>query len=719
MITINENLKLVRQIYTERLTFEQFKENRTQLAQNTPKLREELNSKTVKLLRSILGQLGQFTDSRDKKADLVSKVITHFEDYFLLEKPVCYTLGQGTYTTARLKIIQSITADTLEKFYQKIEAKEAENKKALENPETIEEFRTFIRLKSKDDLSPEQLEKFELLTADVMLERQKKEQAKQDTVQMINNEDVEFKLHPTKHSKTGEDIFTVLMINRIDPEQFSKLRIKAKNFGGYYSKFTNLKVEPQIKAGFNFKSKSDAENFMELKNSDQSTSERKAENKEDKKVSAIERIRQRANKQIEQANKVLNQDRKTNTARRAAQAESTESQQRYKIQFAKKMLLIADGMESGKIKFLHALRNQKQLEYLENTLNGGYYNRVPYDRRKNESKNPPLDVNFIEYPYPSYGTNVIKKIFGDYSDQKGMKQDVKRILTHSKRFCDKHDNITLNNQADIKLYKNTALKISDKWDADRILDSIRSYERIQKMGLTNLTLLKTALRELAELTQGTELTPQQKKEIELVQLERSFITKKIDGFFPTPQPLIDRMFEMAKVFENETILEPSAGLGHIATAIQQKYPNNELNVIEVNHSLSEVLTAKGLKTDNCNFLDTTEKYDVIFMNPPFEKHQDIDHVKHAFNLLKSGGRLVSIMAGNKSNSQKKVTEFMEFVNEFGYMEQNEAGSFKSAYNSTGVSTVTIYLEKPVEAEPQKTIKEKCKDIIVDGAYMLF
>ena len=31
------------------------------------------------------------------------------------------------------------------------------------------------------------------------------------------------------------------------------------------------------------------------------------------------------------------------------------------------------------------------------------------------------------------------------------------------------------------------------------------------------------------------------------------------------------------------------------------------------------------------------------MNPPFTHHQDIDHVRHAYDLLDAGGVLVAIM----------------------------------------------------------------------------
>ena len=61
--------------------------------------------------------------------------------------------------------------------------------------------------------------------------------------------------------------------------------------------------------------------------------------------------------------------------------------------------------------------------------------------------------------------------------------------------------------------------------------------------------------------------------------------------------------------------------------------------------LREILEMKDHNLVAWNCLDLTEPvYDTIVMNPPFEKFQDIDHVRHAFDLLKPGGRVVAISA---------------------------------------------------------------------------
>jgi 16S rRNA G1207 methylase RsmC len=52
------------------------------------------------------------------------------------------------------------------------------------------------------------------------------------------------------------------------------------------------------------------------------------------------------------------------------------------------------------------------------------------------------------------------------------------------------------------------------------------------------------------------------------------------------------------------------------------------------------------------------------MNPPFSNGQDIDHVRHAFDLLADGGRLIAIMSeGTFYRSDKKAVNFRAWLDE--------------------------------------------------------
>lgn len=121
--------------------------------------------------------------------------------------------------------------------------------------------------------------------------------------------------------------------------------------------------------------------------------------------------------------------------------------------------------------------------------------------------------------------------------------------------------------------------------------------------------------------------------------------------------------------------------------------------MEIYQPLAEALELKGFSTVNADFLmcagiEPDVRPDKIIMNPPFENLQDIDHVLHAWELLKPGGRISAIMANNKHRDTDKVKNFMEFVDRYGTYEENPAGSFASAFRPTGVNTITVILDKP-------------------------
>lgn len=190
------------------------------------------------------------------------------------------------------------------------------------------------------------------------------------------------------------------------------------------------------------------------------------------------------------------------------------------------------------------------------------------------------------------------------------------------------------------------------------------------------------------------MDPELKRAQELKELERKFIGRKIEGFFPTPEALAVECVEDANIEEADKICEPNAGLGHIAQVIKDRHPANSLQCIELHYDLSEALKVKGFNVVHGDFLEHTERYDKIIMNPPFENLQDIDHVIHAFNLLNPGGRVVAIMAGNKDGDRARIQHFRELVDQYGTIESNEAGAFLSSFRPTGVSTVKVILDKP-------------------------
>jgi len=165
--------------------------------------------------------------------------------------------------------------------------------------------------------------------------------------------------------------------------------------------------------------------------------------------------------------------------------------------------------------------------------------------------------------------------------------------------------------------------------------------------------------------------------------------------FTTPGPVIDLMMDYAGIEDSHRLLEPSAGTGAIANYLLENYPSAELDVIELNLTLQEVLKDNQHNLVASNFLEfeTKQGYDRVLMNPPFRKLQDIDHVLKAYECLKPGGRLVSIMgAGAFFNSQKKAVKFRDWIDEMGgeFYDLPE-NSFEGS--GTGVNSKIVIIDK--------------------------
>lgn len=185
------------------------------------------------------------------------------------------------------------------------------------------------------------------------------------------------------------------------------------------------------------------------------------------------------------------------------------------------------------------------------------------------------------------------------------------------------------------------------------------------------------------------------------QLENDLRFCDIPGFFPTPRPLISLMVQHAALQNGLTVLEPSAGKGDIADFLRDEFPNTALTVdcCEIRPALREILEVKGHRlvgSDCLQFKDVL--YDRVLMNPPFERGQDIDHVRHAYSLLAPGGRLVAIISGGSYyRSDKKSTEFREWLAfEGASVFDVPADSFKGAkaFRQTGVNCKLVVLSMP-------------------------
>jgi len=177
------------------------------------------------------------------------------------------------------------------------------------------------------------------------------------------------------------------------------------------------------------------------------------------------------------------------------------------------------------------------------------------------------------------------------------------------------------------------------------------------------------------------------------------------GFFPTPDPLVKRIFDDIYVPEGKspTCLEPSAGTGQIALRAVKE--GMVVDCVEMQDHLVKPLKEMGAfrQVYGMDFhkFDTAKRYDYIIMNPPFDRGRDIDHVMHAWKFLEEGGQLIAIMhAGIEFSNTRKAKAFRNFASEhcgntwsgkdswFRDLPQN---SFSSV--GTNVNTVLVKLFK--------------------------
>ncbi len=161
--------------------------------------------------------------------------------------------------------------------------------------------------------------------------------------------------------------------------------------------------------------------------------------------------------------------------------------------------------------------------------------------------------------------------------------------------------------------------------------------------------------------------------------------------FPTPQELAQRMVNYAGIKTGHNLLEPEAGTGVLLDEVRKAGAATVQTAVEVNSSLCDQLKIKGYDDiRNKDFLSCNGElgfFNRIIMNPPFEKGQDIKHIKHAITFLKPGGRLVALCA-NGPNQNKELKPIAEESG--GYWEDLPEGSFKAA--GTMVNTAMLIIE---------------------------
>lgn len=183
--------------------------------------------------------------------------------------------------------------------------------------------------------------------------------------------------------------------------------------------------------------------------------------------------------------------------------------------------------------------------------------------------------------------------------------------------------------------------------------------------------------------------------------ERALRFQPTPGFFPSPPAVVDRVLELLDLRtggDGLAILEPSAGIGSLALplAAHVEARGGTLECVEVSAQCCRVMESKGLLPRCADFLaePAAPRFDRVAMNPPFERGEDVRHVRHAAAMLRPGGVLVAVMSPR--GAEAICAELPGCL-----IEPLPEGSFagKDAFRRTAVNAVLVAFVNGPETAP--------------------
>ncbi len=198
---------------------------------------------------------------------------------------------------------------------------------------------------------------------------------------------------------------------------------------------------------------------------------------------------------------------------------------------------------------------------------------------------------------------------------------------------------------------------------------------------------------------------EERRRIKLESLENNIRSSRIDGFFPTPPSVIEEMLRGIDL-ANKTVFDPAAGMGHLLSAALS-YGATKVHGWEIHPTLcSYANTANddpAFTVAQGDFYELSAdephaEYDVILMNPPYERNMSPLFVMHCLHMLKPGGTLAAVLPGNvlikkEAKNKQLVRTLSDFKYWFRHLPSNSfAGS--DSFNKTGVETSLLTVHMP-------------------------
>lgn len=412
----------------ETLTLDDVKASYKNILDNEPALRQQLSKKTKAGLLDELDHWSRERYKNEKKDVIVNKVVDRLYQSLNFASDVdSFVYGDKRGTGQRIyeDHIEQATPEQFTNYLaeqkKRIAEYQAEREKlkaGIENPKTLHDFVNSFRSSGKTNfkdwyrgLPEEQQKNYDDLKAES--DRNEYEAAQRAAIKAKQFQaasqsvakDNAATLFEGKHTKKGHNIWTVQLNDRTGSDEFAALRTKARELGGYYSNYRGGGAV----TGFVFDNKESASSFMDYVSGQENSSKSvdldaaldqqiEAENKEQPENRTAESLRTRAQKLIEKATASLNQERKTNTPKRAGEAARAEQKANYEMAIANSMANIAEGLEKGEIKHLTKLSARTEVETLDRILN-----RASRDERDAkgavESIVSNASIPYVEYPH--------------------------------------------------------------------------------------------------------------------------------------------------------------------------------------------------------------------------------------------------------------------------------------------------------------------------------
>lgn len=863
--TVDRHMEVMESVRNGGGSLADYQESFAAVSENEEAVKAELTAKTKEELLRAGGAYFHMRYKGETKPEIIKAFYAELLEEYALGKsygPNSYIMTGGGMAAHRQRkrealkvLVEGQTQEDLDNFAKEIAARRAENKAereakqaAMANPQTLSDFRSLLNVKIREGmtraeafltLTPEQRIKYDELEAESTKESREAAKRAAKTAVRSAGQTTAGEIVATKHTRDGHDLWVVKLADRLSTDDYRTVLASAKRLGGSYSSFRGNGAIP----GFQFRTPEAAQAFLKLAGGDTTEAQGLAEQRrdafdDDRSQSAVERLREMADKLEERAQEALDRDRKTNTARRARFAAAADREAQEAKALAQTMRNIAQAIEEGRAKFLDGVRTRSQVELLrgrvvaakQEELRVKHPSYADQEKRKGEPATAET-ADFAEFPTFSAFRSDLASLARQMLEVDGTKKlgqqlmsvaddvtdayidfakkpenlhklstfsirqgdDVKAAIFPSKDAAERairrsgladraivlaekrgvnriimspseamsrgvwtgdgDKRITLTADAGTALVQaigrrgNKTNRLTVPWQFQTAYDRLNALKRI---GIETPSEYRSALREFIGLQERAIVN-------KVREMELAMTGRKNDGldFFPTPAEVADQMVAAADIGPDMAVLEPSAGMGHIADRIREA--GAEPDVIELADDRRELLQEKGYNlSDFRDFLDmkprqfftygdvfrapdgtegvlrsqggmgsnrvrlvsedgaelgkfdrdeltgirhrgTESGYDRIIMNPPFSNGRDIEHVMHAFDLLKPGGRIVAIMGESAFfNQSKKAEAFRQWLDDKGgTSEKLPAGSFMepSLPVNTGVNARMVVIDK--------------------------